>query len=179
MSHGIPAFRPVVVALFAVTTCSAAGAAPRAHDIHLTHTRMVVEHTKITARVRIFRDDLQTVLQRHSGRPSLQVSPATPQDSLFRAYFMSKVVVSAGGRRLQARVIRSGPDLDATDAPMWWYLVELRATRPITSLGLRYELMYDMFDDQRNVLTVVKMPSADRYSLYFAAGDSKEQTLRF
>lgn len=159
------------------TTPVAAEANVCAHDLHLTYTRLEIGRTTATARVRIFHDDLQTVLARFSGRPSVPVTATTPQDSLFGEYFRRQVRVRNEAGPLSARVVSSGPDTTAVDVPMWWYEVELTAATPIGWLGLRYELMYDLFDDQRNILTIRRTSTGERSSMYFAAGDLKEQSI--
>ncbi len=132
---------------------------------------------RATATVRIFHDDLQTVLARFSGRTSVTVDRNTPQDSLFGEYFRRQVLIRTRTGDLIPRVTASGPDTTAVDAPMWWYRVELTAPAPITWLGLRYEVMYDLFDDQRNILTLIRTASGHRSSMYFAATDRREQSV--
>jgi hypothetical protein len=140
---------------------------------------MVVDGGTIVCRVRLFHDDLETALRRYSGKPDLAVTAATPQDSLFGAYFSSRVAIRANGATMSgARILQSGPDPDAADFPMWWYLVEIRATGPVRDLGVRYSLLFEQFPDQRNILTILRTPD-ERHSLYFAAGDEKEQVVRF
>ena len=149
------------------------------HDIHLSHTRMVVNGSTIAARVRVFHDDTEVVLQRFAGRPDLRVADHASQDSLFERYLNDRVVLAANGQRLRARVVASGRDPDAADPVMWWYDVQYRAAQPVHSLALRQHLMFEQFRDQRNILTVIAMPSEERFSLYFAPTDLKEQILTF
>lgn len=171
-------FRPLLF-----LSAMAVGPAPTGraalHDIHLSHTRMVVDGATVQARIRVFRDDLETVLRRHSTRQELSIRDGSSQDSLFAAYFDATVALTSAGERLRARVIQSGRDPDATDSPMWWYLVELRAASPIHTLAVRYELMFEQFDDQRNIVSILKMPGEARRSLYFAPGERGEQVVKF
>lgn len=168
--------RPFLLALSLAGPLSYAGTR-FAHDIHLSHTRMVVEGATITARVRVFHDDLEAALRRHSGRAELMVRDGSSQDSIFIAYLESRVTLHSGGVRLKPRVLQSGPDPDAVDSPMWWYVVEFKAPRPIAELTLRHELMFELFGDQRNIVALVHMPHQARYSMYFAAGESRAQTV--
>jgi hypothetical protein len=150
-----------------------------AHDVHLSHTRMVVDGATVLARVRVFHDDLELVLQRHGSRPDLRITNGASQDSAFAAYFDARVSLTSAGERLRGRVLQSGPDPDASDSPMWWYLIELKAAKPIESLAVRYELMFEQFGDQRNIVAILKMPGEKRQSLYFAAGEEREQVVKF
>jgi hypothetical protein len=150
-----------------------------AHDIHLSHTRMVVDGSTVLARVRVFHDDLEIVLRRQGNRPDLRITDGSSHDSAFAAYFDSKVSLKSAGERLHSRVLQSGPDSDASDSPMWWYLVELKASKPIQSLAVRYALMFEQFSDQRNIIAILKTPGDKRRSLYFAAGEDREQVVTF
>ena len=141
----------------------------RAHDVHLTYSRMVVDGASVTCRVRLFKDDLDKALQ-SSG-------PAATTDSLFAAYFNAHVTMSSDGRRLSGRVVQSGRDPDVTDQEMWWFQIEASAARPITTLTLRIALFFELYKDQKNLVTLLKMPGEERRSLLFAGGDTAEQVI--
>ena len=154
-------------------------AAAPVHDLHLSHTRMVVDGATITARLRLFHDDTENSLRRFARRPALRISDQAGQDSVFERYYNDRVQLSVNGVRVRARVVASGRDPDAADPVMWWYEVKYRTAQPVRSIALRQHLMFEMFEDQRNILTVIKMPSNERFSLYFAPSDTKEQVLTF
>lgn len=141
----------------------------RAHDVHLTYSRMVVDGASVTCRVRLFKDDLDKALQ-SSG-------PAATTDSLFAAYFNAHVSMSSAGQRLTGRVLQSGRDPDVTDQEMWWFQIEASAARPITTLTLRIALFFELYRDQKNLVTLLKMPGEERRSLLFAGGESKDQVI--
>lgn len=155
-----------------------ATAPPPLHDVHLTYSRVVVDGRTILWRVRLFRDDLERALQAQSRNPTL-TADAPAGDSTFAAYFNGQVPVSANGRRLVGRVVQSGRDPDVTDEEMWWYLLELTAPAPVTSFSTRVGLLFEQFSDQRNVLTLLKMPGEARHSMYFVRDDPREQSIRF
>ncbi len=148
------------------------------HDVHLSYSRVVVDGSSILWRVRLFRDDLERALRAQGRNPALTAESPTA-DSVFAAYFNAQVPVSANGRRLIGRVVQSGRDPDVTDEEMWWYLVELTAPAPVASFSTRVGLLFEQFNDQRNVLTLLKMPGESRHSMYFVRDDAREQSLRF
>lgn len=148
------------------------------HDVHLTYSRVVVDGASILWRVRLFRDDLEKTLAAWSKNPAFKAA-APGADSVFASYFNAQVPVTANGKRVSGKVIESGRDADVTDQDMWWYLLELPAPAPITSFGTRVGLMFEHFTDQRNVLTLLKMPGEERHSMFFVPGDAKLQTLSF
>lgn len=150
------------------------------HDIHLTYSRVVVDGASVIFRVRLFHDDLEKALQVHAHNPALKVAPGmAAADTAFASYFDAHVPVTANGRRLAPRVIQSGKDMDVTDQEMWWYLVELTAPSPVTSLSMRVGLLFEHFTDQRNIVTLLKMPGEKRYSMYFVREDAKPQEVVF
>lgn len=150
------------------------------HDIHLTYSRVVVDGASVIFRVRLFHDDLEKALQGHARNPALKVvSPSPAADSAFASYFNARVPVSADGRRLVGRVLQSGRDMDVTDQEMWWYLVELTAPAPVTTISMRVGLLFEHFTDQKNIVTMLKMPGEKRYSLYFVREDEREQKVVF
>lgn len=149
------------------------------HNIHLTYTRMVVDGASVVARVRLFKDDLEKALAAEAKTPTFTVTATPAADSLFARYWNTHVTVRSDGDRLIGRVLQSGPDPDVTDQEMWIYLVELPARRPVRSLSVRVALLFDHFRDQRNLVTLLRMPAEERHSLYFVAGDAGEQRLTF
>lgn len=141
------------------------------HDMHVAHTRMVVEGAVVVARVRMFRDDLQKALKR-------TVADDTASRAAVNAYVVRNFVVTAGGARLTAEVLDGGGDTDG-DQPVWWVLVQWKAAQPVKLLGVKVQLMFETFGDQQNIVQVSKQPGDVRRGLYFQAGDRSEQVLRF
>jgi hypothetical protein len=156
-----------------------AARAESAHDIHLTYTRMVVDGASVVCRVRLFKDDLERALQDFAKQPALRIGTTAGTDSIFAAYFNTRASLIADGEALRGKVLQSGLDPDATDEQMWWYLIELPARKPVRSLAVRIALLFETFRDQKNVVTLLKMPGEERHSLYFAGEDAKEQRLDF
>lgn len=150
----------------------------RAHDLHLTYSRVEVTGNRIEWRVRLFRDDLEKTLQAYAHRPAL--SAATPAgDSVFAAYFNERVRVHALGAALTGRVVESGRDAGSPEPEMWWYVIDLRAPAPIRTLSVNVALLFEHFKDQRNVVALTSGPGTRRISLYFAAGDTVARPVVF
>ena len=154
----------------------APGASAAGHDVHVSHTRLVVEGASVVARLRLFHDDLQDAVRRHAGRPTLALS-SPAGDSAFARYLATRVGVTADGTRLVPHLAAAGDDRDTGGVPMRWYLVELRAPRPVRRLALRQTLLHEWFRDQQNLVTVLRMPGERRTTLFFAAGDPREQVV--
>ena len=147
-----------------------------AHDVHVSHMRLVVEARTVAAQVRLFHDDLQDAVRRAAGQPALTLSSAAG-DSAFVRYFARSVSVTADGARLAPRLLEARDERDAGGVPMRVYTVEMAAARPVRRLALRDALLFEHFRDQQNLAVVVRMPSERRTSLFFAAGDERAQTV--
>jgi hypothetical protein len=158
--------------VFAVPVFAASGF----HDVHVSHMRVVVEGTTVAAQVRLFHDDLQDAVRRHAGSPQLLLS-SPAGDSAFARYFAQGVTVTADGARLTARLLQARDDRDTGGVPMRVYTVELAAPRPVRRLALRDALLFEHFRDQQNLAVVLRMPGERRTSLFFAAGDTREQVV--
>jgi len=150
-----------------------------AHDLHLTHSRVVVDGRSVLVRVRLFNDDLEQALRSDPRNASMTVAATPAVDSAFAAYFNEHVSITTDGTRLRGKVLQSGPDGDGKDQAMWWYLVELIAPKPVKSLGMRNALLFELFRDQRNMVTLLKMPGERRFALYFVPDEKKMQVVDF
>lgn len=141
------------------------------HNTHISHTRVVLEGPVVLARVRMFRDDLEKALGQ-------KVAETPASQGVLARYLAPRLVVRAEGVPLVAEVLDAGPDLDG-DQPIWWVLVQWKAARPVTALGLRVHVLFDTFEDQQNLVVVNKQPGDDRRTLYFQGGDRTEQVVKF
>ena len=168
----------LLVALAVLAPASADSAAPASppaatHDIHLSYARVAVEGRVVVCRIRMFRDDLEKALSRRAGKPvTLQSSAAG--DSLFAAYFNDQFTLLQDGTRLTGTVVASGDEPE-----MWWYTVRFEAPAAIRELSLRNGVLFDLFDDQRNMTKVMHVPTGKEFAYYFVEGDAKPQAMRF
>ncbi len=172
------AWRSILLAAASVAVLGAAPPSGRRargaavpHDLHITNTRMVIEGAVVVARVRMFRDDLQKALKR-------TVTDSAASKSAVAAYLTQNVLLTAEGVKLNGEVLDSGGDVDG-DQPIWWALMQWKAPKPVTTLGVRVHLMFDAFADQQNTVLVARQPGDERRGLYFQAGDRAEQVLKF
>jgi hypothetical protein len=141
------------------------------HDLHLSHTRMVIEGNAIVARVRMFRDDLQRALHR-------PVADDAASKAAVAAYLARNFVLTADGTKLTGELLDSGGEMDG-DQPVYWVLVQWKTVKPVKTLGVRVHLMFETYRDQQNTVLVARNPGDERRGLYFQAGDLAEQVLRF
>lgn len=142
------------------------------HDLHVSHTRLVLDGVHVVARVRLFRDDLAKAL----GAP---IGKNAATRAAFERYLNQHFLVRADGVRLTCRIEDDDADADPNGEPVWWAIIQCDAPTPVRALGLINEVLFDTFRDQQNLVTVIKAPEDERRALYFQGGDRREQTVRF
>lgn len=147
--------------------------APR-HDVHLSHSRVVVDHSVAIWRVRMFKDDLADAMRGVNPGVPIDTAAPPPPGALFLRYFTTRAQLFADGRALPPRVIGSGEE-----EGMWWYALELPVPRGVKRWELRNELLFERFDDQKNLVTVLEAASAKRAVLYFVPRDQVRQLIAF
>ena len=161
-----------VVVLAAALLCSRPAGGAAAHDVHVSHTRLVVEGADVVARIRFFRDDLEKALGRH-------LAPDAATRAALAAYLRPRLLLRADGAALPLSLVEQGSEDDASGQPVWWAVVQGRAARPVRALGLRVLPLFETFRDQQNLVVVLHPPAEARQALYFQAGDQQEQVVRF
>lgn len=145
------------------------------HDVHVTLTRMAVDSGAIVARVRCFKDDLQIGLAKFYKLQKLDLGTSASADSLFSGYLAERMWVEADGTRIQGIVQASGVDVDDQGQPMIWFVVEYPAPVRPRSLGVRNDLLFEVFPSQQNIVNVLSVRDEKRYSFYFVPGSDRLQ----
>ncbi len=155
--------------------------APAAHPLHLSTGQLLVERSTAYLRIRMFKDDLEQALAAHAGVPELALEPAPGADSLFLAYFAFSFELRANGVPLSGEILSSGEDLESGDGDqrMWWVLVGFRSDAPIERVEIVNRVLFDHFDDQRNIVRILHAPTDRQRTLYFAAPDDEPIAVRF
>ena len=149
------------------------------HDIHVTLTRMAVDSTAIVSRIRLFKDDLQLGLMKFYKLPKLDLATSTDTDSLFSGYLAERVWVEADGVRLKGTVEASGAEADEQGQPMIWFVVQYTPASPPKKLGIRNDLLFEMFPSQQNIVNLLHVRDDRRSSFYFVPGSEQLQSVTF
>lgn len=154
---------------------SVGGVPAAGHDLHLSHTRMVLEERAVVLRIRLFHDDLQEALRRFSGDSTLRLSAEHRADSLFGAYLVRTLRLEADGRSVRLTVSASGLEKDQTAQEVVWYVLEGGLERPASQLMMLNGVLFELFRDQQNIVQLLRLPEDRRRTLYFTAQDPQEQ----
>ncbi len=136
-----------------------------AHDFHVSYGRLAVEGSTAVIRVRFFQNDLVEAIQKQNA-PDFELAATSRADSVALAYIGRRLRLAAADRPLEAVVRASGEDMSGQE-PMWWYLLEFTASTPIKDLELTNTLLFETFDDQKNIVQMQHFPSEKTWSFYF------------
>jgi len=139
----------------------------RAHEFHVTYGRMAIEGNVAVARVRFYTDDLEATLARAAGVDVFRMETNPAVDSLFLAYFGRQFQFIVEGKVLDGTIVGSGDDVVDRE-PAWWFLIRFDAGEPIGDFRMRNALLFDMFEDQKNILKVVHLPDDTQRSYTFS-----------
>jgi hypothetical protein len=168
---GAPSASPLAAAKTAVPS------APVAHDLHLAYGDMAVEGSVIAGRIRLFKDDLERALGPLVGATEMTLELGAEADALVMRYVRDNLRISVDGQELRASLLGSGEDAIDLE-PVWWVIVQYRAPAPPAEIHVRNTLLFDVFDDQRNIFKFVHFPDETQRTFYFAEGES-EHVVRF
>jgi hypothetical protein len=165
----------------------AAGAAPgtapspTVHPQHLSTAQFAIEERVAYLRVRMYKNDLEAALAAAHGLNSLSLSPTPEIDSLFMAYFTQRYEVQLNRQTVTPILLSSGEDVETgeDEERIWWVLLQYRTESSIEVIALRARILFEWFEDQRNVVRVLHAPSGMQQTFYFAAPDDDWAELTF
>jgi hypothetical protein len=140
------------------------------HDLHASYGNLGVEGATAVLQLRIFQNDLEEALGRAGGGEALRMEATPDMDALFLRYFTANFILEVDGVPLQGRILGSGAD-DLDRESVWWYQVAYDAPAPIQEARITNTLLFELFDDQSNVLRAARFPDGNRKAYYFAAGE--------
>ena len=147
------------------------------HDLHIAYADLAVEGAVIAGRLRFFKDDLERALGPFVESDALSLSPGPEADALVLRYVRERLALFVDGSRLEPVLVASGED-ELDREPVWWVLVQYRAGSPVADFTVRNTLLFELFDDQRNVMKFVHFPDQTPRTFYFAPGED-EHRVRF
>jgi hypothetical protein len=140
------------------------------HDLHVSYGNLGVDGSLAILQLRAFKNDVEEALARFHGLDGLQLEVSPQTDALFLAYLKDRFQIEVDGQLLEGTIIGSGDD-ELDREPVWWYQIRFDAPAPIESARITNTVLFEIFDDQRNVVRVVEFPEEDRRAYYFAPGE--------
>ena len=167
----------VVLALLA----GGVSAPPAAHPLHLTTAQVAVEGRAVHLRIRLFKNDLEAALAGSHGLDSLLLEPTARHDSLFLEYFRERYELTLNTRPAVPVIVASGQDEESGggDETIWWVQLLYQAEDPVNRLDISARVLFEWFEDQRNIVRVLHVATDKQRTLYFAAPDDEWASLIF
>lgn len=151
--------------------------APAVHRFHVSYGRMAVEDKTAMLQIRLFKDDLEIALQDKFANPDFDLAVDPQSDSLFTQYFNEVFTLKQDEVAVPGRIVSSGEEQVAGE-PMWWYMVRFDAPAALDQFTVRDVVLFDHFDDQKNIFKVKHFPSDKELSYYFTEG-AEEYNISF
>ena len=163
--------------IMAASVLSGAAVNDLLHEFHVTNGRMAIEGTVAMCEVRFFKHDLEDAVAQFHERPDFRLAAGPFEDSLFVAYLNSTFEVRLNGAVEAPQLVGSGEEI-VREEEMWWYRFSYEAPETIARLDVKDRLLFDLYDDQRNILKVQHFPSG-RSATYYFVPDSDRRTIGF
>lgn len=161
-------FTLLITMLLAAGPVEATPPAP-VHNFHVGYANIAVEGQQAISRVRFFADDLEVALQAYTGEARFQLEASPETEAVFLRYLAEHFQLTADGERLTGVILQSGEETMGSER-MWWYVLQYEAASPIEAVSLRNTMLFDAFDDQKNIVKIQHFPSERKQTLYFAEG---------
>ncbi len=126
----------------------------------------------MAGRLRFFKHELEQALGPLLGADMVTLTRGAEADALVLRYLRDHLRVELDGALLTPSIVESGEDqLDRH--PAWWVVVRYQADAPIARFTVRNTLLFELFDDQRNVMKFVRFPERSQETVYFTAGEGE------
>lgn len=153
-------------------------AASASHPFRLSVADAEVAGDTLRARIRFFWDDLELAMMEHTSDMAFRLQETPRVDSIVFRYIDQMLAIEVGGQRLAATFQDRGID-DATliDEVMWWYRLEYRLPTGAERIAIRNRLLFNLFEDQRNVVHLKTRSGRERAYAFGWSKDSAAASL--
>jgi hypothetical protein len=134
----------------------------------MMHYRPAQQSLQIS--MHIFLDDLELALEQkgHEGLQLCTKEEAPEAEQHLEAYLREEFQVSVNGKARDFRFV--GKEMSDDMAAVWCYM-EVTDIAALKSLEIRYSVLMDTYDDQKN-LASLEMPDGEVGTLLFRKGNA-------
>ena len=138
------------------------------HNVRLSMATLESGAGSLELEVRFFWDDLQIAVMERTSDMEFRLAETAEVDGVIQEYINEMLVLEAGGERLQGQIVARGIlDASRPDEVMWWYRLEYPVDAAPDRLYVRNRLLFNMFEDQRNIVHVTTNSGKER-AYYFS-----------
>jgi hypothetical protein len=145
------------------------GPAAAVHDLHETYADLAIEDRTVGGRIRFFKRDLERVLGPILGADQVSLTPGPEADALVLRYLRQHLRLEADGEALDAQLLDAA-EIRLGHHPGWQLTLTWEAEVPVDELHVRNTLLFELHDDQRNVMRFVRLPGETRETVTTEAG---------
>lgn len=142
------------------------------HDLHVVTADMAIEGSVMAGRLRFFKHELERALGPLLHADAVSLTPGAEADALLLRYLRDHLRIEVDGVVLEPVILETGED-ELDRHPTWWVVVRYTAPAPIDRLTIRNTLLFELFDDQRNVMKFARFPEESQETVYFTAGEEE------
>ena len=137
------------------------------HPFRLSVADVAVTASTLEVRIRFFWDDLQFAVMESTSDMEFELALEAEVDGTVEQYINDMLVFEAGGTPVQGTLLERGvEEAPRIDEVMWWYRLEYRLPAPVERIHIRNRLLFNMFEDQRNLVNL-KTRSGKERTYYF------------
>ena len=149
------------------------------HNIRMSIGSLETGPGTISLEVRFFWDDLQMSVMERTSDMAFELAETPAVDGIVQDYINDMLTLEVEGTRLQGRVVARGvQDAPRPDEVMWWYRLEYSVDGAPERLYVKNRLLFNMFEDQRNILHVTTRSGRERAYYFSWAEDDVTVPLR-
>ena len=143
-------------------------ASPAPHNVRMSFATLETDGGVLFLEVRFFWDDLQIGVMERTSDMEFELAETPEVDGTVERYINDMLTLEVDGQRLQGEVIARGiQEAPRPDEVMWWYRLEYPVEGTPERLYVKNRLLFNMFEDQRNILHVTTRSGRER-AYYFS-----------
>jgi hypothetical protein len=139
------------------------------HELHETYADLAIEGGVVAGRIRFFKRDLERALGPILESDEVSLAPGAEADALVVRYLRDRLVLVAAGDTLAPRLL-AAEEVRLGHHAGWQVTLSWSADRAVGALRVRSTLLFELHDDQRNIMRFVRWPDETRETLTLEAG---------
>lgn len=138
------------------------------HDLHISKTELAYnsEDQAIQMSLHIFTDDLERGIEAMNGATDLKISTEHEKDEATQwiyDYLSAHLQLTVDGEPRTFDWVGKEP---TPDYQAVWIYLEIPGITSVNDLSVRYDVLMELYDDQRNILMVMDPQGKRTYHLF-------------
>jgi len=169
-------YRNRVMGTAAVICVLATSASSPLHPFRLSVADALVDGATLEVSIRFFWDDLQFAVMEHTSDMEFRLAETEEVDAVVQQYVNDMFSLDAEGSLLQGTLVERGiQEARNPDEVMWWYRFEYPLVPSIDRIHVTNRLLFNMFEDQRNLVNMKTRRGRER--TYYFTWDEDNVTI--